>query len=66
MVVPPPRASADCLPSGNVRRVLCATISTGKSVSAPPDGASSLVDTLFPLGVDPPFFTIPSVFSSSG
>ena len=65
-VTPPQNSSANFLPSGNVRRVLCATISSGKSVSTSPGGASLLVDTLFPLGVDPPFFIVPSVLSSSG
>ena len=53
-IVPPQHSTAVFLPSGNVRRVLCATMSSGKFVSAPPNGASSLVNTLFPLGVDPP------------
>ena len=66
VVVPPQHVATDYLPSGNVRRVLCSTISSGKSVSAPPEGVSSLVDTLSSLGVDPPFFTVPSLFSSSG
>ena len=66
VVVPPLHSIDEFLPRGNVRRVLCSTVSSGKSVSAPPAGVSSLVDTLFPLGVDPPFFTVPSVFSSSG
>ena len=65
-MTPSPHTTADFLPSGNVRRVLCSTISSGRSVSAPLQGPFLLVDTLFPLGVDQPFFTVPSVFSSTG
>ena len=65
-VAPLQYTTTDFLPIGNVRRVLCAIISSGKPVSAYLDGASSLVDTLFPLGVDPPFFAVSSIFSSSG
>ena len=66
VVALPPHTIADFLPSGNVRRVLCSTISGGRSVSAPLDGTSSLVDTMFPLDVVPHFFMVPCVFSSSG
>ena len=65
-VDPLPHSSSDFLPSGNVRRVLCSTVSGGKPIAAPIAGSSSLVDTLFPLNVVTPFFIVPSVFSPSG
>lgn len=64
-VASPFHTSADFFPSGNVRRVPSSKISNGQPVSTPLAVYSSLVDTLFPLGIVSLFFTVPSVFSLS-
>ena len=66
VVTSPPLHTDHFLPSGNISRILCSTISCDKPVSTPSVGVVLLVNTLLLLGVDPPFFITFSVFVPSG
>ena len=61
-VAPHQHTNANFLSCGNVRWILCATICSGKYVSTPLRGDSTLIDTLSPLGTSQPFFTVPFDF----
>ena len=62
----PPHSSTDFLTRDNERRVMCSTISNRQHISNPLAGSSSLVDTLFSLGITGLFFIVPSVYSPPG